>query len=105
LGLPHGFDEIEVAADGGQHFFWYVVAILDEPPSKHRQVLRRCGLGYAANTDCTGAAGCIVSFEMFDRLPEPGLADRTESWRCGNLGVGCQTQGTAEAEPSAICRG
>src|SRR3984885_3844010 len=45
VGLRHGFGEVKVATDGGQHLFWCVVAVLDEQPSKDRQVLGRYRLG------------------------------------------------------------
>lgn len=42
----------------------------------------------AEGSDESCGADRRVSFETFDRPLEPRLADRTESWRCGNLRVG-----------------
>jgi hypothetical protein len=42
----------------------------------------------AEGSDESCGADRRVSFETFDRPLQPRLADRKESWRCGNLRVG-----------------
>jgi hypothetical protein len=42
----------------------------------------------AEGSDESCGADRRVSFETFDRPSEPRLADRPESWRCGNFRVG-----------------
>jgi hypothetical protein len=47
-------------------------------------------IGFSATEgpDEPGGTDPRVSFETLDRPPEPCLANRTELWRCGDLGVG-----------------
>ena len=47
--------------------------------------LRVVRVSAAEGSDESCGADRRVSFETFDRPLEPRLADRTESWRCGNL--------------------